>query len=744
MFVPALFAALPTGVADLPMGSAPAALATPHFPDRLHAFVWRNWQLVPPERMASVVGARREDILRMGHAMGLQGPPRITSDQWRRSYVTIIRRNWHILPYEQLLDLLGWTPEQMAFTLREDDFLFVKLGNLKPRCEPLRYTKPDASVVAAEKAIATVVAREFRQGVGSLRRPLFQFVRDLSAPYKAPPQRQIPVTPRFCYSYFGLYGDPLADPHNDPYPNGYLARLAEAGVDGVWLQAVLYKLHPFPWDSRLSEGYQNRLANLRRLVARAKRHGIRVYLYLNEPRAMPLRFYEQHPELRGAVEGDHASLCTSVPEVQAYLRDAIAAIASAVPDLGGFFTITMSENLTNCWSHHGASSCPRCAQRPGAEVIAEVNRLFYDGIQAAGGKQQLIVWDWAWPDDWAECAIRALPRGVSFMSVSEWSLPIQRGGVPAVVGEYSISAVGPGPRAQRHWAIAKDHGLRVLAKIQAGATWEMSAAPYIPAVRLVAEHARNLRESGVDGVMLGWTVGGYPSPNLEVVRNVLSGMTVDEAMSAVAASRYGSSVAPAVVEAWNLASDSFREFPFHIQTVYTGPQHAGPSNLLWLAPTGYHATMVGIPYDDLDSWRSVYPAEVLIQQMRTVAEGFQTAATRLQSLLDDAGSRRSALELELGVLRTCALHFGSTADQAEFIALRNAAVGAVGDERARLRQRMASLARTELERAKTLYDLQMADTRIGFEATSHYYYVPLDLAEKVLNCLDVIRTLERE
>ena len=31
----------------------------------------------------------------------------------------------------------------MAFTLREDDFLFVKLGNLKPRCEPLRYQRSD-------------------------------------------------------------------------------------------------------------------------------------------------------------------------------------------------------------------------------------------------------------------------------------------------------------------------------------------------------------------------------------------------------------------------------------------------------------------------------------------------------------------------------------------------------------------------------------------------------------------------
>src|ERR1035438_4287103 len=38
--------------ADLPRGSAPKPVPFPHFPDRLHAFVWRNWPLVPARRMA--------------------------------------------------------------------------------------------------------------------------------------------------------------------------------------------------------------------------------------------------------------------------------------------------------------------------------------------------------------------------------------------------------------------------------------------------------------------------------------------------------------------------------------------------------------------------------------------------------------------------------------------------------------------------------------------------------------------
>src|SRR5258708_2129807 len=292
----AMLAIISLAALDLPVGSAPEPVPIPHFPDATHAFIWRNWQLVPAERMAAVIGANKEDVLRIGRSMGLDGPAIITSGQQRRSYITVIRRNWHLLPYNQLLELLGWTEEKLAYTLREDDFLYVKLGNLKPNCKPIRYSAPDTAAVKREREIAEIVKREFPNGVSIPKEPLFDFVRQLSiAPLQKKQNSARPTPnahspspiphPRFCYSYFALYGDPLLDTDADPYPDGYLARLAEVGVNGVWLQAVLYKLAPFPWDPHMSERFQERLANLRSLVRRAKKHGINVYLYLNEPRA---------------------------------------------------------------------------------------------------------------------------------------------------------------------------------------------------------------------------------------------------------------------------------------------------------------------------------------------------------------------------------------------------------------------------------------------------------------------------
>jgi hypothetical protein len=649
------------------------------------------------------------------------------------------------LPYEQLLSLLGWKADQMAFTLREDDFLYIKLGNLKPRCEPVRYTPSDQATRELEQEVARVVRTAFPAGLGAPSDPLFGFVSRLSRPPAGSPgpRRLAPggFSPRFCYSYFALYGDPLLDLTVDPYPDGYLARLAAAGVDGVWLQAVLAKLATFPWDPSLSDRSQERLANLRALVARARQHGIGLYLYLNEPRALPLSFYATRPHLKGVVEGDHAALCTSQPEVQEYLRSAVAGIAQAVPDLAGFFTISGSENLTNCWSHGGGANCPRCAKRAPADVIAEVNRLFHEGLRLASAQTRLLVWDWGWADGWVEGVIERLPAEVALMSVSEWSIPIKRGGVETVVGEYSISTVGPGPRAQRHWEWARKRGLRTIAKVQAGNTWELSAVPYLPAVENVARHAANLRAAKVDGLMLGWTLGGYPSPNLEVVAEMAGGeTTVAEAMTRVAERRYGAVMAAAVVRAWRECSAAFSEFPFHGGLVYNAPMQFGPSNLLWGQPTGYRATMIGFPYDDLDGWRQSYPPEVFAGQFEKMADGFERALEGLKEAWRPHSRKLSPAEREavLGernVIEAAAIHFRSTCNQARFVQNRQALATAKTATEARPRlQALRQLLTEEAALAQRLHAVQSRDSRIGFEASNQYYYVPLDLAEKVLNC----------
>ncbi len=430
---------------DLPVGSAPPPLPFDHFPGRLEAVVWRNWQLVRPPILARVLGASEGQIRQMAASMGLPPAGDVPADLAPRAYITVLRRNWHLLPYEQLLPLVGMTRAELAESLREDDFLFEKLGNLKPRCGPVTYVEPDAQARSRAAGLKAIVEARFGAAILRHAEPRFAFGEALSRVPDGfqPASRRPGEAPRFLYSYFGSYGDPLADGAPNSYPDGLLARLSECGANGVWLHAVLRQLAPggrhFP---EFGAGHEQRLANLRRIVDRAHRFGIDVYLYMNEPRSMPEAFFARRPEMAGVRESQHRALCTSDARVRDWMNDALAEVFRAVPGLGGVFTITASENLTNCASHGQQAGCPRCKSRRPEEILAEVNATIAAGVHRGDPKAKVLVWDWGWP---GPEAIRLLPPDVWLMSVSEWSLPIERGGVKNRVAEYSLSAPGPGP-----------------------------------------------------------------------------------------------------------------------------------------------------------------------------------------------------------------------------------------------------------------------------------------------------------
>jgi len=54
---------------------------------------------------------------------------------------------------------------------------------------------------------------------------------------------------------------------------------------------------------------------------------------------------------------------------------------------------------------------------------------------------------------------------------------------------------------------------------------------------------------------------------------------------------------------------------------------------------------------------------------------------------------------------------------------------------------MIEIARAEIELAQAQFSIARRHSTIAFEASNHYYYRPLDLAEKILNCRQVIDDL---
>jgi hypothetical protein len=722
----------------------PAAELLSHFPDRAHAVVWRNWHAVEPERIAKVLGCSVENVQSMAQSMGLPPPVAIPSEQKSRGYffMTMCRRNWHLLPIGQLAALLDTTPAQlMNFLQVEETANWVILGGFKPECPPVRYEVPNDQVRGRAAHIRQIVEEYFGDELRQPGEPRFAFVQRLSQPrpdFVLPPSPGPRLfAPRFLCSYLKIYGDPLSDPQVDMYPEGLLQRLAEVGVDGVWLYGVLRELAPGgPRFPEFGAGHESRLANLRTLVARAKKYGIGVYLYINEPRAMAPEFFQNRAEMRGVGNG----LCTSHPAVRQWLTDGLAFVFRQVPDLAGVFTITASENQTNCaWAGAGPqANCPRCRLRSSAEIIAEVNTAIADGVHHSRPDARVLAWDWGWPCS-AKEVIDRLPKSVWLMSVSEWSQPINRGGVASAVGEYSVSVVGPGPRATQHWAWAKQAGLKTAAKVQLNTSWELASLPYLPVLDLVAEHCRNLTAAGVDGMMLTWSLGGYPSPNLQVAERFsrTPTPTIGEALDAVARERFGPTAAPHARKAWTAFSRAFQEYPYSIAGLYNGPLQLGPANLLYAKRTGWRATMVGFPHDDVGSWCPPYPPEVFASQFEKLAAGWEQGLGSLRLAVENTpADKRPAAEAELRYARAAGLYFRSAANQTRFILARNALANAPGSspDRPQQLESLRRLLQQEIATAREMFTLARQDSCIGFEAASQYFYLPLDLAEKAFSC----------
>ncbi|MBI4890314.1 MAG: hypothetical protein HY821_06790 [Acidobacteria bacterium] len=722
-------------------GNAETPLLETHFPSRLYQFVWRNWELANLDRMAAVVRAKPAELSAMGRSMGLPPKRVLSEDTLRRIYITVIRQNWYLLPVAQIVELLGWNSERFAFTLKEDDFLDYKLGLTKPECAELRYRPPAKAEQQRAAEIRKSLQRAVPGGVQNLGVPRFEFVKQFSQRPPAVPKKAGAEawSPRFLYSYFALYGDPLMEGDAAGLPDGYLARVAECGINGVWIQGVLNTLAPSAAFPEFGKDWDIRARNLRALIERAARYGVRVFLYLNEPRAMPEAFFAQRPGLRGTRDKDVYAMCTSTEQVRDWLRGSVAHVFREAPGLGGILTITMSENHTNCFSHGGAwgdrdpvaKGCPRCSRRTGAETIAELIGTLRDGVRAESRTAEVMSYDWGWGTPLAGQLIPKLPRDTSVISVSEWSVPVERGGVKTVVGEYSMSVVGPGPRARRNWELARERGLGRIAKTQFNTTWEISAVPYIPVLPLVLEHCERLGQAGITGVMASWTCGGFPSPNLRAFARLAGEPRPAKAeiLRSEAERIYGPQPAQEAVRAWEMFSEAFQFFPYGV-AIYVLPVQHGPANLLRLKPTGLAPGMILFPHDAYDKWCGAYPPAAVRELMGRLARRWADGV----ALLEKLRAPGAEAQLELAVARTCQSHFESAGNQVEFYLLRDSGGS---------RERMRELAARERELALRQFDVARRESVIGYEASNHYYYTPVDLLEKVLNCERVMAELER-
>lgn len=424
----------------------------------------------------------------------------------------------------------------------------------------------------------------------------------------------------------------------DVYTRETLRSIRDEGFDGVWLRGCLYDLmesHLLPSLNRPQA--DERREKLRELIARGREEGVGIWLFFNEPMAVPAdhALWREHPELRGVShweyrrekDGDflalgdiHAleksemvSICTTSDLGKKFFSEAIEGFFGKVSGLAGVILITASESHSHCWSHftvlptadpfrpvnEGELPCPACRERGAAAVVLD---LLAAWRKAAPADCRVLAWNWSWsmwyPDPQLEI-VQHLPEGVELL------LDCERGGIQSwrgreiLIDEYSIGYTGP---SERFCKSRKAAGTRpVHAKLQINTTHEIASVPNLPLIPNLFNKWAGLQREGVTGVMGSWNFACDATLNTHAFRRFCEGKWANAASfcRAVADSYFGDADIDAIVEAWGGFCEAFLHYPHNLGILYLGLINYAPANPLDLR---YNATPMGFSHLYQEKW----------------------------------------------------------------------------------------------------------------------------------------------
>lgn len=681
-------------------------LPTLTMPTAWQTVIFRNYGYVPTERIADALGCDEQTVHTEAARLGIVDHG--YQERFAHSgHITTIRNNWYLLPYEQILILLDTDEQTLDFILEKEDFLGEKLGAHKPECERVTYSPLTEEQIKECERVATLCSKYAAPAASAP----FSFFEDA---YKKDTAIEADGA-RILHGYLSPCHDAFATDNSDTLPDELLDMYQKTGVTGVWLHGVLSELSPYPFAPERSFGYEKRRANMKALIERCKKYGISLYLYLNEPRALPVGADPKFEHLIGDTE--RRTLCMEKPEVRSYLYSAVRDLCAEVQELGGIFTITMSENPTHC-NYGKTTACPVCRHIPPEKTASEVNNIILRGMRDAGCHGELIanLWCWSplmgWSEEQIFDGIARLSPEISVLCVSEFDLKIEKGGFKTTCNEYSISNPGPSELTKRILGKAQELGHKTYAKIQANNSWECASVPYLPMFDLVHEHVKNLHDIGVKDYFLTWTLGGYPSVSLDVASSYREGASLD----AWYRDTFGEH-ADAVHAAVRTLCDAFREFPFSIPALYLSPKTLGPANLWDIVPEEKKSSMVCFAFDDVETWTRPYPIEIYVSQYKKLLTKWKLGLEALTAI-----PQTDAIAEITRYAEVAYLHYLSDLTQTEFALYKRV------EDKAKMRE----CAEKERHTAERLLDLMREDSRIAFEASNHYSYTERNLLEKML------------
>ena len=676
-----------------------------------------NYGIISNDKIARILNTQEEIVEIEAKRLGIDSFV-LNKDYVQKGFVTIIRNNYNLISNEDIAYLIDIDINRFNELLKNYDFLDIKLGK-KPAIDDYHYY----DLYEEEKEVTLKLSNYFKEIIKLRTASPFDFYsKYLKSHYSKSEEMEIKerFTAPYAFDYLNVLDNSIDEE--------YLDLLKETGTTGIWISGNLRDLSPFEFDLSMSKKYEENIKKLDDFVNQCKKHNIDVYLYLNEPRSLPEEFFNNYKDIKGnkVYDGSYV-FCFAKDKVIKYLYDSTKYLISNVPNLKGIMTITMSENPTHCFYKNDAVKCHNCPFKNIYDVPVLINNTMMRAIRDAKSKTTLIANLWGWAKymgfstkDTLE-GIKSLDKDIAIMCVSEFSKKFVRNGKSNNVIDYSISVVGPSDISKKCLTLAKELGHKTYAKIQINNSWECSAVPYIPVFNLMEKHIRNVKTLGVDGLMLGWSLGGYPGGFLPIANMLCQKEEYDT--NNYYLKIYDRDYAIAV-KAIDIFSKAFKYYPFDVSILYLAPHTLGPANLWTLDKEKKKSTMVCYSYNDIEDYLKTYGVDGYLTLMNKLLTKWKTGI----DVLNVKKGNDYFVELKT-FAKVTYIHLLSAYNTVSFY-----------KETQRIHPNIETINQlidSELRITKELYELVISDSRIGFEMTNHYYYLENNLLLKISNLLEI-------
>jgi hypothetical protein len=576
-----------------------------------------------------------------------------------------------------------------------------------------------------------------------------------------------------------FYGDEiLAEKHK--FDDAYFQSIRDSGYTAIWICGRLRELVTFEEAPHWDKNNAARIEALNDIIARGKKHGVGIYLYVNEPRGFfaddPI--YEKFPDLKGSpsklaqepalkgIEPDFAFCCKSTFTAR-YLTDGFAQLFTLCPGLAGVIMITTSEITSHCFSHVDernllneeskmkAVPCPRCRETNGADTIVDIIHKIRDGIRRSSQTADIVAWNWSWGMHQAPPQaemIRALPGDVAVMC------DMQRGGGKTVEGtkmivdEYSFSYLGPSPLFTGTADVCKETGRELWAKMMVNVTHEFLMTPYLPLFFRLVKKTIAIRDYNTRGWMGCWNYGGNATtPMAKLGSQIFTDDNftedhIDDAVRKLSQQLYGER-ADAAFRAWKEFDAAFEYFPFDMALIYYGP-HMHGTGMGWIFAEEetpmpwYWMRNTGRTTNNLSTWCTYFSPEQIIHFLTKLTERWKIGveilaeAFGVKSTFDAIDNFDELTALpgfdDFNIARTIYFHYLSTI---AFLKFRTASLAYFKNEDAARQQEiiLTQLAE-EKPRIRAMRQIVTAYPRWMFQEEAQWtLYTADDLDERLAN-----------